>query len=105
MDGALSITLADGIYIDTNNLKARIQNQIRRLAAFSNPVFFKNQAIGLSNFENSRIIYLGKDEGDYIRIPRAPGKLNERCEKAGIPCSIDDKDAAAVKSALFSAVC
>ena len=92
VDGALSITLADGIYIDTNNLKARIQNQIRRLAAFSNPVFFKNQAIGLSNFENSRIIYLGKDEGDYIRIPRGLlEKLNERCEKAGIPCSIDDK--------------
>lgn len=29
----LSIDLADGIYVDTLNLKLRIQNQIRRLAA------------------------------------------------------------------------
>lgn len=29
----LSIVLADGIYVDTLNLKLRIQNQIRRLAA------------------------------------------------------------------------
>lgn len=29
----LSIVLADGIYVDTLNLKIRIQNQIRRLAA------------------------------------------------------------------------
>lgn len=28
-----SIVLADGIYVDTLNLKLRIQNQIRRLAA------------------------------------------------------------------------
>lgn len=29
----LSIVLADGIYVDTLNLKLRIQKQIRRLAA------------------------------------------------------------------------
>lgn len=29
----LSIVLADGIYVDTLNLKLRIQTQIRRLAA------------------------------------------------------------------------
>lgn len=29
----LSIVLADGIYVDTLNLKLRIQNHIRRLAA------------------------------------------------------------------------
>lgn len=29
----LFIVLADGIYVDTLNLKLRIQNQIRRLAA------------------------------------------------------------------------
>lgn len=29
----LSIVLADGIYVDTLNLKLRIQNQIRRLTA------------------------------------------------------------------------
>ena len=35
--GTLSITLADGIYVDTLNLKPAMQNRIRRLAAVSNP--------------------------------------------------------------------
>ncbi len=70
VDGELRMILADGIYVEASNLKARIQNQIRELAAFKNPVFFKNQAMGLSNFANTRYIYLGRDENGYIRIPR-----------------------------------
>lgn len=46
VDGALDITLANQIYIDTGNVKPRLQNQIRRLAAFSNPEYYKNQAMG-----------------------------------------------------------
>ncbi|MBP1682472.1 MAG: type restriction enzyme, res subunit, partial [Ignavibacteriaceae bacterium] len=46
VDGTLSITLANQIYIDIENVKPRLQNQIRRLAAFSNPEFYKNQAMG-----------------------------------------------------------
>ena len=48
-DGIVKIILADGVYIDAANLKPRLQNKIRRLAAFGNPKFYKNQAIGLSN--------------------------------------------------------
>lgn len=54
VDGELRITLADGIYISAENLKPRIQNRIRELAAFLNPAFYKNQAMGLSNFANAR---------------------------------------------------
>ncbi|MCD8225428.1 MAG: DEAD/DEAH box helicase family protein [Clostridiales bacterium] len=88
----LQITMADALYVDGANLTARIRNQIRELAAFSNPVFYKNQAIGLSNFKNSRYIYLGKDVDKYIRIPR--GLLDifaDRCKNAGISYEIDDK--------------
>ena len=46
VDGIMRITLSDGIYVDAVNLRPRIQNQIRRMAAFSNPVFYKNQAMG-----------------------------------------------------------
>ena len=49
VNGKLSITVSNLLYIKSDNLKPRLQNQIRRLAAFSNPVFFKNNAIGLSN--------------------------------------------------------
>ena len=56
VDGKLSITLSNGIYIDNTNLKVSIQNKIRRMAAISNPVYYKNQAIGTSNYDTSRWI-------------------------------------------------
>lgn len=92
VDGIMQITLSDGVYVDAVNLQPRIQNQIRRMAAFSNPVFFKNQAIGLSNFENYRYIYLGSDEGGFIKVPRGVlENITEACEKAGIAYEIEDK--------------
>lgn len=92
VDGIMQITLSDGVYVDAVNLQPRIQNQIRRMAAFSNPVFFKNQAMGLSNFENYRYIYLGSDEGRFIKVPRGIlENITEACEKAGIAYEIDDK--------------
>ena len=92
VDGIMRITLSDGIYVDAVNLRPRIQNQIRRMAAFSNPVFYKNQAMGLSNFENYRYIYLGSDEGGFIKVPRGIlENLIKECEKAGIEYEIEDK--------------
>lgn len=46
--GTVKILLADGIYVDKRNLKPRLQNTIRRLAAYSNPQFFQNLALGFS---------------------------------------------------------
>ena len=92
VDGILHVTLSNGVYVNTVNLQPRIQNQIRRMAAFSNPVFFKNQAMGLSNFEHCRYIYLGSDEGGFIKVPRGIlENITEACEKAGIEYEIEDK--------------
>ena len=92
VNGTLHMALSNGIYVDTMNLQPRIQNQIRRMAAFSNPVFYKNQAMGLSNFENHRYIYLGSDEGGYIKIPRGLlENITGECEKAGIEYEIEDR--------------
>lgn len=92
VNGTMNVILADAVYIDTINLKPRIQNQIRELAAFSNPIFYKNQAMGLSNFENARYIYLGRDENGYIRIPRGLlEQLTEMNMKASIPMKVEDK--------------
>ena len=93
--GKLSIILSNMIYVETYNLEPRIQNQIRRLAAFLNPVFFRNNAIGLSNYANSRYIYLGEDDNGYICIPRGLiDNLIEKCKEAGIPYTIADKRSA-----------
>ena len=90
--GILHIILSDGIYIDTTNLKPRLQNRIRELAAFKNPEFYKNQAIGLSTFKKARYIYLGKDENNYIKIPRGLlDNIISQCNAADIEYQIDDK--------------
>ena len=88
----LSIVLADGIYVDTLNLQPRIQNQIRRLSAFDNPIFYKNYNLGFSNWNQPRIIYLGEDINDYIKIPRGLLKtLLNKCHSSNIEYEIVDK--------------
>lgn len=104
IEGILKITIADKIYINTENLKPKIQNSIRRLAAFSNPNFYKNQAIGLSNRGISRIIFCGQDIDGFICIPRGceeqlisklvDYKINyniEDCRQKGISISVNFK--------------
>ena len=91
VQGTVHIAESNLIYIDTRNLKPRIQNQIRRLAAFSNPKFWKNQAMNLSNFSVSRYVYLGEDIDGYIAIPRGLLEpLEANLKAAGIPYTIED---------------
>ena len=90
--GSIKIVLSNLVYVDTKNLKYRLQNQVRRMAAFLNPVYFKNQRIGYSNYEESKTIYMGRDEQGYIGIPRGLyDELIQRCDEAGIKYHIEDK--------------
>lgn len=90
--GAMQIILSDGVYIDKRNLKPRIQNAIRRIAAFSNSQFFMNLKMGFSNQDTPRIVYAGYDEGDYIVIPRGClDDLKSLLDDAEISYSITDQ--------------
>lgn len=93
VDGILSITLSNGIYVDSLNLRPAIQNRIRRMAAIRNPIYYKNQVIGTTNFGTSQWIYLGKDHlSGYIEIPRGLyGKLMESVGNAGIDYEVNDE--------------
>lgn len=93
VDGVFSIALSTGIFIDCLNLKPTIQNSIRRMALISNTEYYKNQAIGLSNFSTERWLYLGKDHLDgYIEIPRGlMDALAEKLNSSGIPYEISDE--------------
>ena len=93
VEGKLHIVLSNGIYVDNTNLKAAMQNRIRRMAAISNPVFYKNQAIGTSNYDTARWIYLGKDHlSGYIQIPRGlQDELWENIKQADIDYEMEDE--------------
>ncbi len=85
VDGTLDITMANQIYIDIGNVKPRLQNQIRRLAAFSNPEYYKNQAMGFGTRGTARIISCSRDIDQHLCIPRGcEEKLVEKLEEAGI---------------------
>ncbi len=90
--GKLHIVLSNGIYVDTLNIMPRLQNQIRSMAAFDNPEFYKNSRMGYSNYYNHSVIYLGKDTNGYIQIPRGLREtLIEQCKTAGIEYDILDE--------------
>ncbi|MCI6732107.1 MAG: DEAD/DEAH box helicase family protein [Lachnospiraceae bacterium] len=90
--GKLHLVLSDGIFIDTLNLMPRLQNQIRSLAAFDNPEYYKNVRMGYSNYFNFSSVYLGKDIDGYIQIPRGLREnIIDECNKAGIPVEISDQ--------------
>lgn len=93
VDGKLNIILSNGIYVDVLNLKPAIQNTIRRMAAFGNPIYYKNQAIGTTNFDTSQWIYLGKDHlSGYIEIPRGLyEELLDHAQCAGIDYEVTDE--------------
>lgn len=87
------MTLADGIYIDSINLNPRLQNQIRSLAAFDNPIYYKNKNGGFSNYKTPSVLYLGEDtEGGYIHIPRGLlNKLKNKLYESGIEYEIENE--------------
>ncbi len=90
--GVVSIVLADRIYIDSSGMSNKTKRQLRRMATFSNKQYFKNQAMDMPNYNESRFIYLGSDEGKYIVLPRGlREEILKKFDKAGINYKIEDK--------------
>ena len=92
MNGVVHIVLADRIYIDSEVLSNKVKRQLRRMATFSNRQYFLNQAMDMPNYNESRFIYLGNDEGKYIVLPRGlKEQVLKRFDKAGIIYDVEDK--------------
>ncbi len=90
--GSLDITRAEQIFIATASLKPRIQNTLRRLAAFQNPLYYKRLAMGYSVRETPRIIPCHREAAGYIALPRGKWEeLNLLLQKGGIHPRVRDK--------------
>ena len=86
------IVLADRIYIDSSGMSNKTKRQLRRMATFSNKQYFQNQAMDMPNYDESRFIYLGSDEGKYIVLPRGLREdILKKFDNAGIRYKIEDK--------------
>jgi hypothetical protein len=66
----IHMVIANRIYINKSGLPSQLINQIKRLAAFQNPEFYKKQRMRLSTALTPRIISCSEDIQSYITIPR-----------------------------------
>ncbi len=58
------------LFVKTAGLSAALISQIKRLAAFSNPEFYKKQALRLSTALTPRIINCAEDHPQHVGLPR-----------------------------------
>ena len=66
----LEIVRSNMIYVPRDGLSANAQNQIKRLAVFKNPDFYKSQAMRLPIYDKPRIICTADITDSYIGLPR-----------------------------------
>jgi len=66
----ISVTLANYVYFDLSEIPSTLAARLRRLASFSNPVFFKTQALRFSTHGIPRFISCARIEQGYLAIPR-----------------------------------
>ncbi|MGB5707923.1 MAG: DEAD/DEAH box helicase family protein, partial [Arenicellales bacterium] len=94
---AVRITLANSIYINMGDLPPPLITRLKRLASFSNPVFFKTQAMRFSTHGIPRYITCAKIEpgpvgSRWLSLPRGCFDDTVRLlEEQDVEVKIDDK--------------
>jgi len=64
------LTLADQLYVPIANLPGKLTSKLKHCAVFSNPEFYKRQALRLSTIGTSRYICAAHIENSYLILPR-----------------------------------
>lgn len=78
----IEIVRSNMLYIPTEALSVKAQNQLKRLAAFKNPDFYRSQAMRLPIYNKPRVICTADIHEHYIALPRG-------CEEA--LCNLFDR--------------
>ena len=68
--GTVEIVQANMLHIKKTALSPRALNRTRRLAAFSNPEFYKLQRMRFSTHNEPRVISTHQEDDEYLSIPR-----------------------------------
>ena len=70
MPTTVAATIADRLYVERVNLPATLAHAIKRLAAFSNPMFLERQRMRMSVARTPRVIACFEDLAKHIAVPR-----------------------------------
>lgn len=89
---SIDVVVANRIYIDTNGVPSILLNQLKQLAAFQNPEFYKRQNMRFSTFATPRIICCAEILDGYLALPRGCFEdLNCLLNEHGVQVSLQDK--------------
>ncbi|GHV74116.1 helicase [Spirochaetia bacterium] len=69
LPSVLDVIISDQIYINHTGLPPILRNRILRLASFSNPEFYRAQAMRLPTWNKPRILYCYEFFPEYIGLP------------------------------------
>ena len=89
---SVELTVANRVYIKTDILSSVLLNQLKRLAAFQNPEFYRRQSLRLSTSLTPRVICCSEIMDGYLSLPR--GCLDDIIcvlNEYGIKAEIKDK--------------
>lgn len=88
----LTVTLSNGIFVPIQGISQRALNKMKRLAAFSNPDFYKKQAMRFSTWGTPRIIDCHQEHNGYIQLPRGClGEMSNLLDRVHVNWGIQDE--------------
>jgi superfamily II DNA or RNA helicase len=88
----LVVVKANMLFIPEAGISQSALDQLKRLAAFKNPEFYKAQAMRMSTFNKPRIIYCADETSEYLCLPRGcEADLKTVFKQAGVNVCFNDK--------------
>jgi superfamily II DNA or RNA helicase len=86
--------LAQKLFVEKAGLPSPLLNQIKRLAAFQNPEFYKKQSMRLSTATTPRVITCAEDLPEHVGLPRGcQTELGELLREHGVALAVEDQRA------------
>jgi len=84
--------LAQKLFINKEGLPSPLVNQIKRLAAFQNPEFYKKQSMRLSTATTPRVIACAEDSPQFVGLPRGcQSEFEALMRNHGVTVDIEDQ--------------
>jgi superfamily II DNA or RNA helicase len=88
----IEIVKANLLFVRKEGISQKALNQLKRLAAFSNPEFYKSQAMRMPTGKIPRIISCSEETAEYLALPRGcEAELEVISEKLGLAIDWIDK--------------
>jgi superfamily II DNA or RNA helicase len=86
--------LVQGLFVEKAELPSSVIDQIKRLAAFQNPEFYKKQSMRLSTATTPRVIACAEDLPQHVGLPRGCWKdLESLLAEHGVTLEVTDQRA------------